>query len=238
MSGFGWGLLTVSIDCELFYISKKYSMFKLFNQTKTTTKFLKITDLPRHLQIVYCNLSAGDLLVGMKIHDSNKNEITTVVARFHVINNMIANLLSTMLTPEHDMYPAIFRDPNYITENNDDILVSDYWRGVVVTNHKGKHRFTYRDTPFGSQLRPGGISTDAMSHIIVCDCNTKSVHILDKDCKFLLFIPSEISYSPYSKPSSLSHDWNPHILRVVSCNNTESRQRHISRQLALTGKSN
>ena len=125
MSGFGWGLLTVSIDCELFYISKKYSMFKLFNQTKTITKFLKITDLPRHLQIVYCNLSAGDLLVGMKILDSNKNEITTVVARFHVLNNMIANLISTMLTPEHDMYPAIFRDPNYITENNLRLLA---WR--------------------------------------------------------------------------------------------------------------
>uniref|UniRef100_K1QSB8 Uncharacterized protein n=1 Tax=Magallana gigas TaxID=29159 RepID=K1QSB8_MAGGI len=58
-------------------------------------------------------------------------------------------------------------EPNYITENNNgDIAVSDY-DAVVVTEREGRHRFSYTGHPAESVLRPRGICTDALSHILV-----------------------------------------------------------------------
>ena len=130
----------------------------------------------------------------------------------------------------------MFKDPDYITENNNgDIVVSDYWHGVVVANHEGNYRFTYIDTPFGSRLLPRGICTDTLSNILVCDCYTETVMILDKVGRYLLHIPKDLSLGPLGKPCSVSYDWNNHLLWIGSWNNTLSRYRHIHRRYDLSG---
>ena len=75
-------------------------------------------------------------------------------------------------------------DSFYITENkNGDVLVSDDDRGaVVVTSREGVHRFSYtRPPPSTPRLKPRGICTDVMSHILVSGCYTDTVQMLDRD---------------------------------------------------------
>ena len=236
VNGVWLGLHTVNIDCELFYISNDNSIIKLSNDRKTSTKFLDSyfeMDPPMKPRSLYCSLSTGDLLIGMHIFNIATNKEIGIVKRFNKIGEI------TMTIPRDDMHNAMFKDPDYITENNNgDVVVSDYWRGVVVADHEGNHRFTYTDTPFGSRLLPRGICIDALSHILVCDCYTDSVHILDQGGKFLLNIPTDISLGPLGKPCSLSYDWNTHILWVGSWNNTLSMYRHINRHLDLNGNLN
>nr|XP_034309430.1 uncharacterized protein LOC105324216 [Crassostrea gigas] len=51
----------------------------------------------------------------------------------------------------------LYGRPDYITENNNgDVVVSDFWYDVVVTERGGRHRFFYRGPP-GSELQPHGI---------------------------------------------------------------------------------
>nr|XP_034319950.1 uncharacterized protein LOC105324523 isoform X2 [Crassostrea gigas] len=130
---------------------------------------------------------------------------------------------------------GLYIQPNYITENNNgDVVVSDYRSSaVVVTELGGRHRFSYTGHPYGSELQPWGICTDPLSHILVCDNTTNTVHMLDRDGQFLshlLIRPSGIF-----RPDSLSYDVNTHRLWVGSgVNKTVVIYRYITRQDALT----
>jgi sugar lactone lactonase YvrE len=86
---------------------------------------------------------------------------------------------------------GLYSEPVYITENtNSDICVSDLDKNaVVVVNKLGHHRFSY--TVQGEYFRPYGICTDALSHILVCDFTSKTVHILDQDGEFLSLLLTE-----------------------------------------------
>ena len=86
----------------------------------------------------------------------------------------------------------IFKDGTYplnMSENNNgDVCVSDANADtVVVVNKPGRVRFRYD----GTQARPKkafgprGIVTDALSQIIVADCNNNCLHILDQNGQFL-----------------------------------------------------
>uniref|UniRef100_K1QTF0 Uncharacterized protein n=1 Tax=Magallana gigas TaxID=29159 RepID=K1QTF0_MAGGI len=96
--------------------------------------------------------------------------------------------------------------------NNGNVLVSDSG-AIVVTERGGRHRFTYTGHPTGSGLDPRGICTDALSHILVCDCRTNTVQILDKDGQFLSHLLKE---SENVDPYSLCYDVNSHRLWVGS----------------------
>nr|XP_022304747.1 uncharacterized protein LOC111111870 [Crassostrea virginica] len=136
----------------------------------------------------------------------------------------------TMTIPDVHTKDTLFEDPNYIAENtNGDVVVSDYWHGVVVTDYEGKHLFTYKDTPFGSRLLPRGICTDTLSNIFVCDCYTETIQILNKEGNFLFYILAQKAHGPCGKPCSLSYDSNTHLLWVGSWNNTLSRYSHMKR---------
>lgn len=75
----------------------------------------------------------------------------------------------------------LFKQPLYITENNNgDVVVSDNKNAVVVTDCREKHRFNYIGHPPGSGLSPRGICTDSLSHILVVDTNTKTVHMINR----------------------------------------------------------
>lgn len=102
---------------------------------------------------------------------------------------------------------------------------------VVVTNSLGDHRFSYTGHPSGSGLDPCGICTDALLHILLCDAATKTVHMLNKDGKFLshLLALREQMDSPFS----LSYDVNTNHLYVGSDshnNNTVHVYKYITEQ--------
>nr|XP_034308983.1 uncharacterized protein LOC117683576 [Crassostrea gigas] len=131
---------------------------------------------------------------------------------------------------------GLYNSPNFITENNNgDIVVSDnnsiFWSGaVVVTERGGRHRFSYIGHPSKSGLRPHGICTDALSHILVCDCKTKTVQRIDRDGQFLSYLLTESI-----EMGGLSFDINTHRLWVGYYSEVYV-YRYIDRQDALTDK--
>lgn len=107
---------------------------------------------------------------------------------------------------------------------------------VVVTDREGRHRFSYTGSSSGSGLQPLGLCTDALSHILVCDIRTKSVHMLDRDGEFLLHLLSKSL--EMGEPISLSYDINTHRLLVGSHNIKLCVYRYISGNYSLTGRCN
>ena len=110
-----------------------------------------------------------------------------------------------------------------------------YGGAVVVTSGERVHRFSYWGPPSSRSrlgLEPAGVCTDVMSHILVSDEITRTVHMLDRDGKFLLHI--RIGQTPYS----LSYDVNTHVVWVSSLkDNMLYKYRYINRHLHLAGKS-
>ncbi|XP_078311651.1 uncharacterized protein LOC144618789 isoform X2 [Crassostrea virginica] len=224
------GKHTVNCKGELIYIDNEYNIIKLCNDMKTTTTLIKHTDTTWEPQCVYCSPSSGDLLVGMDREDTD----TGKVMRYDNTGKYKQTIPHDDNTP-HDLY----KDPDYITENNNgDVLVSD-WGRVVVTSGEGVHRFSYTGPPpSGSGLWPGGICTDVMSHILVSDLSTHTVQMLDRDGQFLSYVLTRQTPGMDYKPWSLSYDVTTHAVWVASGsghNNTMSVCQHINRHLHLAG---
>lgn len=230
---FPYGTHTVNSEMELIYISNNFNINKLSKDMETTTVLLETTDSKWKPLCVYWSPSTGDLLIGM--HEKHKH--TYRVARYNQTGQL------TQSIPHDNKGRNFFVTINYITENNNgDIVVSDYSAylkigAVVVTDRGGIYRFSYKGPPSETKrlvLQPCGIITDALSHILVCDDITKTVHMLDKNGNFLshlLIRPSGIF-----TPRSLSYDVNTHRLWVGSkVNSSVCVYRYISRQDALTG---
>ncbi|XP_056007448.1 uncharacterized protein LOC125653150 isoform X2 [Ostrea edulis] len=215
-------LHTVNISGELIYIDSD-NINKLSTDNKTITRLIQSTS-PWYPQCVYCSPSTGDLMVGMYKYETK----TAKVTRYNSSGQHI-------LTIEHDNTGhTLYSVPLYITENNNgDIIVSDWSRhAVAVTERGGRHRFSYTGPPSGSSLNPLGICTDALSHILVCDGNTDTVQMIDKDGHFLslLLIPHGIN-----QPHSLNYDDKTHLLWVGSWyTNTVSVYRYLQRRYSLT----
>nr|XP_034319380.1 uncharacterized protein LOC117687243 [Crassostrea gigas] len=196
------GLHTVNNESELIYIDKNYNINKLSKDMKTATTFIKKTGSTWKPLCLYWSPFTGDLLVGMY----------RKVTRY----NQSGQLTQTI---QHDNKGlGLYREPSYLTENNNgDVVVSDsdnFTGAVVVTERGGRHRFSYTGHLSGSLIQPGGVCTDALSHILVCDVNTDTVQILDKDGHFLSHFL--ISPSGISQPHILSYDVSTHCLWVGS----------------------
>lgn len=226
----GNGVHTGNNECELINIDKDFNINKLSINMKTPAKFLKTQDSTWRPQCLYWSSSNGDLLVGMH----KEKPLKCKVSRY----NKIGKLTQT-IQHYNTGQPDLYKNPYYITENNNgDVVVSDfevYASGAVVVSERGgSHRFSYTGHPSGSQLRPRGICTDALSHILVCDVRTYTLQMIDRDGQFLchlLIRPSGI-FEPYS----VSYDTKTHRLWVGSWNKVFV-YRYITRQDALTGKS-
>eukprot|EP00105_Crassostrea_gigas_P044862 XP_019929010.1 PREDICTED: uncharacterized protein LOC109620627 [Crassostrea gigas] len=217
------GLHTVNSESELIYIDRNYNINKLSKDMKTTTTFIERTDSTWEPLCVYWSPSTGDLLVGMYNIDTKTGKVTRY--------NQSGQLTQTIQNDNTGL--GLYSVPHYITENNNgDVVVSDDGT-VVVTERGGRHRFSYTGHPSGSGLRPWGICTDPLSHILVCDVRTKTVQMLDRDGQFL----SHLLIRPLGRfsPWGLSYDVNTHRLWVGSRdNNTVVIYRYITRQDALT----
>ncbi|XP_062578086.1 uncharacterized protein LOC134239971 [Saccostrea cucullata] len=202
---YGGGVHTVNSDSDVIYIDSHGNIIKLSTDHKVKTTVIPYT-YPWTPWSVYSSPSTGDLLVGMY----NTGTVTGQVHRY-------TNTGEHMQTIQHDNTgQGMYSDPQYITENrNEDVIVSDFGRhAVVVTDSRGRHRFTYTGPTPGSRLNPHGICTDALSHILVCDYYTYTVQIIDQDGLFLTQIETE-QHGIY-KPWSLSYDWDTQLHWVGS----------------------
>ncbi|XP_062618155.1 uncharacterized protein LOC134279765 [Saccostrea cucullata] len=219
---FGVGVHTVTRDSAVIYLDSGLNIIKRStDKEKTTVIPYKSPWTP---QCVYSSPSTGDLLVGMY----NTEEWTGQVNRY-------TNTGKHIQTIQHDNKgQELYRGPGYITENhNGDVIVSDFGRAVVVTDSRGRHRFTYTRTPSGSWLSPRGICTDALSHILVCDYKTNTVHIIDQDGLYLTQI--ETKQHGIDIPYGLSYDCDTQLLWVGSwTNNTVNIYRLINEGDNLT----
>ncbi|XP_056003897.1 uncharacterized protein LOC125682758 [Ostrea edulis] len=218
------GVHTVNSSGELIYIDSDDNINKLSVNNHTVTTQIECT-YPWIPLCVYCSPSTGDLMVGMCNDDTGTGKVT----RYNSSGQHI-------LTIQHDnKRQTLYSEPFYITENtNGDIIVSDGLRdAVVVTERGGRHRFSYTGPPSGSSLNPYGICTDALSHILVCDLNTDTVQMIDKDGHFLslLLTPQH----GINTPRGLNYDDKTHLLWVGSqYTNTVSVYRYLQRRYSLT----
>ncbi|XP_062569510.1 uncharacterized protein LOC134231561 isoform X2 [Saccostrea cucullata] len=202
---FGAGIHTVSSASAVIYIDSDHNIIKL-SEDKVKTIVIPYTS-PWLPVSVYSSPSTGDLLVGMY------NGVTGQV-------NHYTNTGKHIQTIQHDNTgQGLYRNPIYITENrNGDVIVSDGLRhAVVVTDRRGIHRFSYTGPTSGSGLWPRGICTDALSHILVCDYNTHSVHIIDQDGLYLTQLETE--QHGIDRPCGLSYDCDTQLLWIGSYNN-------------------
>lgn len=217
----GYGAHTVNSSNELIYIDKEYNIKKLSMDLRTTTTFLTRAQLKLRPQCIYWSLSTNELLVGMcqrhtkYINLSEESEKfpedtwTGVVIRFNETGQLTQKILRGNTGSE------LFKYPCKITENNNgDVVVSDWSTAVVVTDREGRHRFSYTGHPPGSKLQPRGICTDALSHILVCDDETETVQLLDRDGQFLLHLL--IRPPGIIRPHNLNYDVATHRLWVGS----------------------
>lgn len=207
------GQHTINSNTELIYIhvDEKDNIMVLCNDMVTAITFIEYTDSTWHPKSIYCSPYSGDLLVGMLDYDTLRGK----VIRYNQIGK------KTQIIHRDNTGEELFSCPHYIADNiNGDIVVSDCGSedcgAVVVTAREGKHRFSYTGHPSGSELRPRGICIDVMSHILVCDYFTKTIHILSKDGQFLSHIQTKISYGKKFSPCSLCYDVRTHLLLVGS----------------------
>uniref|UniRef100_K1Q323 Tripartite motif-containing protein 2 n=1 Tax=Magallana gigas TaxID=29159 RepID=K1Q323_MAGGI len=182
---------------------------KLSKDMKITSTYLEATDTPWIPQCVYWSRSTRDLLVGIWRMDS----IPAKVTRY----NQTGQLTETL--EQDNTGRELYSYPGYITENiNGDVIVSDYKTlglgSVVVTSREGIYRFSYEGHPSGSGLMPWAICADALSHILVCDENTHTVHLIDRDGRFLSYLL--IRPQGVFTPRSLGYDVTTQRLWVGS----------------------
>ena len=234
-SGFDYaykGIHTINSEFELIYIDRGIKINKLSKDRQKTTTIINNTDSVWEILCIYCSPCSGDLLVGMCCTD----DLIGKVARY----NNSGQLKQTI--PHGKTSQTLYTSPQYVVENkNGDIVVSDYTkpnRAVVVTSRLGRYRFSYTGPPpSGLGLDARGICTDALSHILVCDWNTCTVQMIDKDGQFLSILLTSESPGIFAIPQTLSYDVNTHLLLVGSIETTLSIYRFIDKNLVLVGKS-
>lgn len=220
------GVHTVDFANNLIYINTDYNLNKLSTNMKRPTAFLKSRSSTWKPCCLHWSKRTASLLVRMNMQ---KYPSPGKITRYNQ-NGEVTQTIEYDSTNQELLY----NKPRYITENNNgDVVVSDHfyaYGAVVVTDRGGRHRFTYQE------LDPGGICTDSLSNILVCDFDCSSVNVIDKNGQFLFFLlirPPEIFRS-----LSLSYDANTHRIWVGSCDtNNVCVYRYIIRPNALTGKS-
>ncbi|XP_061171125.1 uncharacterized protein LOC133180673 [Saccostrea echinata] len=216
--GFYTGIHTVNSTGELIYTDKEFNINKLTKDMKTMSTLIKKTNQWK-AHCVHCSPINGDLLVGMY----NIDKETCKVNRY---NNTGQHMQTIQYNSKGQ---ELYKYPVYITENlNGDVIVSDSFHAVVVTDRKGRHRFSIKESSLEAGLMPSGICTDTLSHILVGDYKTYSVLMINKDGHILP--PILRVYQLMDRPRCLSYDHKTHLLWVGLSDNKVRAYRYLERQ--------
>nr|XP_022304456.1 protein wech-like [Crassostrea virginica] len=175
-SGKSDGYHTATQDGGLIYTDKEKKKIYRITSDRKITEFIKTGDW-RPVSVHSSRIN-GDILVGMYKGTEAK------VTRYNKAGKEIQNI------QRDNQGQKLYSEPHYITENiNGDICTSDYHKeAVVMVNKSGQHKFSY--TGQGLEFSPYGICTDVLGHILVCDDESETVHLLDQDGGFLYVIIS------------------------------------------------
>lgn len=125
-----------------------------------------------------------------------------------------------------DKGQELYDVPHYITENiKGDVCVSDCSKSaVVVLDKSGKHRFSYRGQ--GPNLKPYGLCTNFLGHILVCDRISETVHLLDQNGQVLSLLFTE--QLGVKRPRSVFVNNENNLLVGQSITNSIGECRYIS----------
>nr|XP_022338787.1 E3 ubiquitin-protein ligase TRIM37-like [Crassostrea virginica] len=175
-SGRDQGYHTATQDGDLFYTDQGNKLIYRITPDRKITEFIKTGEWTP--VSVHSSRINGDILVGMRNYKEAK------VTRYSKAGKELQNI------QRDNQGQELYSDPHYITENiNGDICTSDWSKhAVVVVNKSGQHRFSY--TGQGSVFFPFGICTDVLGHILVCEEESSTVHLLDQDGGLLSVILS------------------------------------------------
>lgn len=224
----GYGSHTVNGENELIYVNLSKDIYKLSSDMKTTVRLISGKNDIWHPRCVFWSPLSGDLLTGMWKYGKDgkeKNSWTGKVARY----NPSGELKQTI--QHNSSGHELFKEPYFITENtNRDVVVSDLGHNaIIVAEYGGNHRFSYTGPPSGPKLTPRGVCTDALSHILVSDFETHTIHMLDKDGRFLTHLLTRSD--DILEPWGLSYDAKTTFL-WVGCgrDNTLGIYSYISRR--------
>nr|XP_022300958.1 uncharacterized protein LOC111109168 [Crassostrea virginica] len=170
------GYHTATQDGDLIYTELDKKVIYRITQDRKITEFIKTGGWT--LLSIHSSRINGDILVGMFKGRETK------VTRYNKTGKEIQNI------QRDNQGQELYEYLNYITENiNGDICTSDkHYEKVVVVNKSGQHRFSY--TGQGSPFCPWGICTDVLGHILVCDVDSGTVHLLNQKGAFLSIILS------------------------------------------------
>ena len=231
------GFHTVNNNRELIYIDSALDISKLSEDRNSCTKLIKRTDSFGEARCVYSSIPTGELLVGTEIVD--KRLIKGMVCRYDNSGQLI-----NTISYNNNIYRYSL-SPRFIIENHNGDVVFSSSSVVKVTGRDDKHRFIYRGPPsnkYPISLTPEAVCVDALSNILVCDEDTKSIQIIDKDGNFLSFLlrklhPDIQIISPHT-PYSLCYDNHRHLLFVGAWAHVDevSVYRYINRDFTLLGK--
>ncbi|XP_062601578.1 uncharacterized protein LOC134263263 [Saccostrea cucullata] len=212
---------------EYHYISK-LSTEKMIMKNDLKMKLINVKE-PWVAKCVYSSPSNGDILVGILRYEKDKNK----PAKAKVVRYISTGKKHIQVIGDENTDQRLYEHPLYITENhNGDVIVSDQNRAVVVTDRKGKHRFSYAGPPqeekdefsftghlSTSQLLPLGLCVDALSNILVSDANSKTIQMIDKDGHFLSLLFTEQRWK--KAPRALSYNNKNHLLLVGTSDHNE-----------------
>ncbi|XP_078310568.1 uncharacterized protein LOC144618442 [Crassostrea virginica] len=196
------GYHTATQDGDLIYSDKDKRVIFRITPDRRITEFIKTGDWSP--VSVHSSRINGDILVGMIKDREDK------VTRYSKAGKEIQNI------QRDNQGQELYEYPHYITENiNGDICTSDCnKRAVVVVNKSGHHRFSY--TGQGSLFLPYGICTDVLGHILVCDCYSNIVHLLDQDGGFLSVILSPQQGIKYPRGVYVDEENNLYVGQAVN----------------------
>lgn len=213
-----YGTHTVTKEKELIYFDRNGTIIKLSKDRKLKSQ-LSMSSVCCRAYCVYCSPLTGDLILGMVNYDTN----TCIVKRYNVTQNLKSHTIGQI----DNWLPVL------ITENNNgDIIVAGLVYGVMGMDCSGRHRFLYKETQSGFQIRARGICTDSLSHILVSDSFDSAVHMLNKNGQLLSYL---LTTPNGACPRGLMFDFEAHLLwiRAKDKSNKITAYRYIKRHDVL-----
>ncbi|XP_062617986.1 uncharacterized protein LOC134279593 [Saccostrea cucullata] len=224
-----FGVHVYSKQCRrVDYVDEDWNINKLSADNTTKSTLIKRKELWEPWCICH-SASTGDLLVLMR-YDSDNATIPLSDVKVIRYNS---TLQPTQTIQNHKTGTLLYSEPIYITENrNGDIVVSDSINGVVVTDRKGKYRFTYRGPPeefLLEFLMPHGICVDAFLNILICSRSDHRIHMIHKDGHLLSILSTK--EAGVIEPLGLGYDEKIHLVLMGSGHNNILRvYKFIERQ--------
>lgn len=192
-------------------------LFLKDNDVYMLTSNGEVRNLFIHASVHFCIHSSrmnGDILIG----DIN------IVTRYNKLGMKLSQI--ELDNEENSLYVETI----FITENtNGDIIVSDNGKkAIVATDKSGRHLFNYEGHYSQTTFHPGGICTDILGRILVCNMSRdQNVHLLDQKGRFLAHLLTKHQHDS-DCPQALCVDINHNLYVGYSNKNKINVYRYLT----------